>query len=92
LAVHYLQSRVSRYYQITIAATTSVKIAIGHKLETRAPAPPGSRFDRMIAELARRSANSSTFHRRAGASCREIFLGEIPKTAPRSASGVLDHR
>jgi DNA-binding transcriptional LysR family regulator len=28
------------------------------------PAPPGSRFDRMIAELARRSANSSTFHRR----------------------------
>jgi len=64
LAVHYLQSRVSRYYQITIAATTSVKIAIGHKLETRAPAPPGSRFDRMIAELARRSANSSTFHRR----------------------------
>jgi len=26
------------------------------------------------------------------ASCREIFLGEIPKTASRSASGVLDHR
>jgi hypothetical protein len=60
-----------------------VKIAIGHKLETRAPAPPGSRFDRMIAELARRSANSSTFHRRRRGQSRH----RVPVPADQTPQG-----